>query len=130
MHRALIQGEVRYVKYFLERHVTIYRAEYYIAKKTELFEYRTIWDGELNSQMLNKGDTVYIPRLDKRVVISKRIIDIDNGVVTYETDNIAEIVENDATKESLVDTELLLKRHKESARVSLERVLEMEARSE
>lgn len=130
MHQAVIQGEVRYVKYFVDRHVTVYLPEYDIEKKTQIFKYKTIWDGELNSQILNQGDTIYIPELDSRAVITKRIIDIVDNVVTYETNYLVEIVENDETKASLEYAEKLLDFHKESQRIALERVIEMENRGE
>lgn len=118
-HKAIIKGQVLrrvycpypHPKYDLEG---FRKREWKKLKETVFVEWKTIWEGDINMPLLERGEVFYIDELELKVAIKERMR-TSSGNYIYETKHIVELLNDDQTRKSEIeaDAEVELKNEEE-----------------
>lgn len=75
----------------------------------EKLETPVIWEGDLDSPVLESGDTLYLVNIGKEVKVAKVVRSTEGTYLYYTRHQVGEVLENELTEKSKLDAEEKLK---------------------
>lgn len=102
-----------------------------VTKHKEKIDLENIWTGELDLPLLNRGDKLYIFKMDIEVVIKERIRTTESNTFIYVTDHVIRTIDNDEeAEESREIAENEIARCKKGLEEMIEKIRSEEEESE